>query len=75
MGNSKLQLLNKVISLCKKRGFIFQELGPADGREEKYTYGPLGAELKRNLINEWWVSKFLYQPRGFARSRSWVRIY
>lgn len=38
----------KVLSLCKKAGFIYQEAGSGLMR-----YGPLGAELKRNIINEW----------------------
>ena len=66
MGTSKLQLLNKVISLCKKRGFIFQALQSVDGGEKRYTYGPLGAELKRNLINEWWVYHCMYMFAHWA---------
>ena len=44
-------LFHKVVSLCKRRGFIFEV--PGEG-ERTYDYGPLGAELKSNLINEWY---------------------
>lgn len=44
-------LFQKVISLCKRRGFIFEVPGE---RERMYDYGPLGAELKSNIINEWY---------------------
>jgi glycyl-tRNA synthetase (class II) len=51
---SKPQFLQKVISLCRRRGFFFQALPSKHGKEEeRYVLGPLGAELKRNLINEW----------------------
>lgn len=53
MGSRKPPILREVISLCKKRGFIFLNLTSKNGVKEVYTYGPLGAELKRNLINEW----------------------
>lgn len=48
------RLLHNVISLCKRRGFIFQVPGSAGDGGGAYAYGPLGAELKRNLVNEWW---------------------
>ena len=47
------RLLHNVISLCKRRGFIFQVPGSAGDGGGAYAYGPLGAELKRNLVNEW----------------------
>ena len=48
-------LFHKVISLCKRRGFIFEVSGE---RERMYDYGPLGAELKSNIINEWYSHNF-----------------
>ncbi|MCB0317587.1 MAG: glycine--tRNA ligase [Bdellovibrionales bacterium] len=47
-------LLNKVVSLCKRRGFIFQSSEIYGGLKSAYDYGPLGVELKRNLAEEWW---------------------
>ncbi len=46
--------MQKIVSLCKRRGFIFQSSEIYGGLRSAYDYGPLGVELKRNLINEWW---------------------
>src|SRR5215510_6668679 len=48
--------LSKVVSLCKRRGFVFQSSEIYGGLRSAYDYGPLGVELKRNLMNEWWSS-------------------
>ena len=47
-------LMQKVISLCKRRGFVFQSSEIYGGLKSAYDYGPLGVELKRNLMNAWW---------------------
>ncbi|MEE8410351.1 MAG: glycine--tRNA ligase [Myxococcota bacterium] len=47
-------LMQKIVSLCKRRGFIFQSSEIYGGLKSAYDYGPLGVELKRNLMNEWW---------------------
>ncbi len=47
-------LMQKVISLCKRRGFVFQSSEIYGGLKTAYDYGPLGVELKRNLMNAWW---------------------
>ena len=44
----------KIVSLCKRRGFIFQSSEIYGGLRSCYDYGPLGVELKRNIANEWW---------------------
>ena len=49
-------LMQKVISLCKRRGFVFQSSEIYGGLKSCYDYGPLGIELKRNIMNEWWRS-------------------
>lgn len=49
-------LMNKIISLCKRRGFVFQSSEIYGGLKSSYDYGPLGVELKRNIANEWWKS-------------------
>jgi len=51
---NKLSKMDKVISLCKQRGFIFQSSEIYGGLKSAYDYGPLGVELKRNIMNEWW---------------------
>ncbi len=47
-------LMEKVISLCKRRGFVFQSSEIYGGLNGVFDYGPLGVELKRNLKNAWW---------------------
>jgi glycyl-tRNA synthetase len=51
---SHQELLQRVVSLCKRRGFVFQSSEIYGGLKSAYDYGPLGTELKRNLANEWW---------------------
>jgi len=46
--------LETVVSLCKRRGFIFQSSEIYGGLGSAWDYGPLGVELKRNVKNLWW---------------------
>jgi len=46
--------MEKIVSLCKRRGFIFQAGELYGGLNGVWDYGPLGAELKRNLKDFWW---------------------
>src|SRR5262250_969411 len=46
--------MEKIVSLCKRRGFIFQSSEIYGGLNGAWDYGPLGVELKRNLKNYWW---------------------
>jgi len=50
------KIMDKIISLAKQRGFIFQSSEIYGGLKSAYDYGPLGVELKRNIMNEWWRS-------------------
>ena len=43
-----------IVNLAKKRGFVFQASEIYGGLRSAYDYGPLGAELLRNVKNEWW---------------------
>ncbi len=54
--DSEQALMQKVVSLCKRRGFVFQSSEIYGGLRSAYDYGPLGVELKRNLMSEWWTS-------------------
>ena len=56
MSSTPENFKEKIISLCKRRGFIFQSSEIYGGLKSAYDYGPLGVELKRNLMNEWWKS-------------------
>jgi len=46
--------LEKLVSLCKRRGFIFQSSEIYGGLNGAYDYGPLGVELKNNIRDFWW---------------------
>src|SRR3954468_3413200 len=46
--------MEKIVSLCKRRGFIFQSSEIYGGINGFWDYGPLGAELKRNVKDLWW---------------------
>lgn len=49
-------LISKIISLCKRRGFVFQSSEIYGGLKSCYDFGPLGVELKNNIAQEWWKS-------------------
>jgi glycyl-tRNA synthetase len=46
--------MEKIVSLCKRRGFIFQSSEIYGGINGFWDYGPLGVELKRNIKQYWW---------------------
>ncbi|WP_417365786.1 glycine--tRNA ligase [Glutamicibacter arilaitensis] len=48
--------LDQVISLAKRRGFVFQAGEIYGGSRSAWDYGPLGTELKENIKREWWQS-------------------
>ena len=48
--------MEEIVSLCKRRGFIFQSNEIYGGMQGLYDYGPLGVELKNNLKSSWWKS-------------------
>ena len=47
-------LMEKIVSLCKRRGFIFQSSEIYGGLGSSWDYGPLGVELKQNVKAAWW---------------------
>ncbi len=47
-------LMDKLVSLCKRRGFIFQSSEIYGGTGSVWDYGPLGVELKRAIKDRWW---------------------
>ena len=55
------QLMEKIVSLCKRRGFIFQSSEIYGGINGFWDYGPLGAELKRNVKELWWRTMVLHR--------------
>ena len=51
---AKITKLDDIVSLCKRRGFIFQSSEIYGGLASCYDYGPLGVELKSNVRSAWW---------------------
>ena len=49
-----MELMEKLVSLCKRRGFIFPSSEIYGGLNGCWDYGPLGVELKRNIKEAWW---------------------
>lgn len=50
----KIGKLDKIVSLAKRRGFVYQGSEIYGGLSGTYSFGPLGAELKNNIKNLWW---------------------
>lgn len=48
--------MEEIVSLCKRRGFVFQSSEIYGGFASTWDYGPLGVELKRNVKEAWWQS-------------------
>ena len=48
--------MDELVSLCKRRGFIYQSNDIYGGIKGLYDYGPMGVELKNNLKIAWWKS-------------------
>jgi glycyl-tRNA synthetase len=46
--------MEQIVSLCKRRGFIFPGSEIYGGLQGAYDFGPLGVELKNNIVNDWW---------------------
>src|SRR3990172_3493957 len=53
--------LETLVSLCKRRGFVFPSSEVYGGFESTWDYGPLGVELKQNVKRAWW--KAMVQER------------
>lgn len=53
---SSNKIMEKIVSLAKRRGFIFQSSEIYGGLNSCYDYGPLGVELKKNVKELWWKS-------------------
>src|SRR5215831_14694516 len=54
--------MEKIVNLCKRRGFVFPASDIYGGLSSTYDYGPLGAELKRNVREAWW--RYMVQERN-----------
>ncbi len=56
MAKKQPTIMDKLVSLTKRRGFIFQSSEIYGGINSCYDYGPLGVELKKNIKELWWKS-------------------
>ncbi len=56
--------MEKIVALCKRRGFIFQSSEIYGGINGFWDYGPLGVELKRNIKEAWWQDMVRNPPVG-----------
>ncbi|MCZ6816968.1 MAG: glycine--tRNA ligase, partial [Planctomycetota bacterium] len=56
--------MEKIVALCKRRGFIFQSSEIYGGINGFWDYGPLGVELKRNIKDAWWLDMVRNPPPG-----------
>ncbi len=54
------RIMEKIVSLCRRRGFLFQSSEIYGGMNGCWDYGPLGVELKRNVKNAWWEDMVTY---------------
>ena len=57
-------LMDKLVSLCKRRGVIFQSSEIYSGINGFYDYGPLGVEMRRNIKDAWWRDMVRNPPAG-----------
>ena len=74
-----MKSMEKIVSLCKRRGFLFQSSEIYGGVQGFWDYGPLGVELKRNLKEAWWQDMIaghneLLQPDGAPTSFEMVGL-
>lgn len=53
-GKSESDLMDKIVSLCKRRGFIFSGSDIYGGLAGTYDFGHFGVALKNNIKNTWW---------------------
>ncbi len=71
--------MDKLVSLCKRRGFLFQSSEIYGGLNGFWDYGPLGVELKRNVKEAWWHDMVtahddLHAPPGAPRAYQMVGL-
>ena len=56
--------MDELVSLCKRRGFIFPASEIYQGINGFWDYGPLGVELKNNIRDAWWQAMVRCPPNG-----------
>src|SRR2546430_2877848 len=56
--------MEKLVALCRRKGFIFQSSEIYGGINGCWDYGPLGVELKKNIKDAWWQDMVRNPPPG-----------
>ncbi|HEY3245426.1 MAG TPA: glycine--tRNA ligase [Phycisphaerae bacterium] len=58
------EVMERIVALCKRRGFIFPSSEIYGGISGFWDYGPLGAQLKKNIKDTWWHDMVAHPPLG-----------
>jgi glycyl-tRNA synthetase len=66
--------LEDIVALCKRRGFVFPTSEIYGGLANSYDYGPVGAELLRNIRNAWW-QEFIHKRRDMVGLDSQILLH
>ena len=64
--DNKQKTMEKIVALCKGRGFVFPGSEIYGGLANSWDYGPLGVELKNNVKRAWWKSSSRRTPTTWA---------
>ena len=64
MTSTSPDTMEKIVALCRRRGFIFGSSEIYGGIGGFWDYGPLGCELKRNVKDAWWKDMVQCPPAG-----------
>ena len=49
-----VSIIEEIVALAKRRGFVFQSSEIYGGQNGFFDYGPLGVDLRKNIIDAWW---------------------
>jgi glycyl-tRNA synthetase len=66
--------LEEIVALCKRRGFVYPTSEIYGGLANSYDYGPMGAELLRNIRNAWW-QEFVHKRRDMVGLDSQILLH
>ncbi len=66
--------LEEIVALCKRRGFVYPTSEIYGGLANSYDYGPMGAELLRNIRNLWW-QEFIHKRRDMVGLDSQILLH
>src|SRR5690348_6142483 len=64
MADTSVNVMEKIVSLCKRRGFVYPASEIYGGLNGFWDYGPLGVLLKNNIRDSWWRNMVITPPIG-----------